>query len=951
MLGLAVGAPVRGRAQEPEIERPGPPALDDLEKDSDRDGVPDGWYSARDAVWESRGGVVGPHFVRFESKRRGRPSGISRAFGVDGSKTEAIVIGVWLRLGHVQQGERTGQEPALMIDLLGDQLRQLSRGTMGPWTHSVGSQWTRVAKRIPVPPGTRDAIMSIGLMGARGTLDFDGLTIDLVPRADEAATSTNLVLNGDFELGDPAPAYWIANNDPARIFPGHRSGSALELGRSDSGLPRILTGLAMPVEGFGALTVSAYVQAKGLRGGGGAGAEMFFLDDAGRPIPGTDSPLMTWAGSFDWRRDTAEVRVPPGARRAVIQFEKMDALGRVAIDDVVVSASPTPDAGAWTPFHVSDDTDDWLKVPPSTKIVAGSPLDVSFLVPAPAGRNGFVTAKDGRLAFEKGGRARFHGVSLLAPGAFLEPARADELADRLSRSGINLVRLGDLDSAIGPDRSLFDDTRDDTKAFDPGAMARLDHLIAAMKSRGIHVALELQSRRIYRDDDGVPTAGLLPPGGGPAALFDPTLTKLAMRTARDLLGRKNQETGLAPKDDPAIAWITLLGEVSLFDLQEHPEVALPGEYGAALRALGAKSTSGSGRRFWQSLEAAHYKAMVEALRAEKVRVPIAGCSHWRRDAEFAAGLAAPPLDLVDDRLYWSPSTFVAPEIRSQLWSLDGALDAGARKKRHAGVPYAVGQWCPLSQGVWAFPHEAADQLLAAQTAAHEDWDALVRRGVFIFPIEWGAGPAGTSGGEDIYQLAEVANASPHVYALWPHMASLLLREPGPAAQGEREAAARRKPRPGSVPGWDPARGRLAIDTPFTQGIAGWYGGELTSLAAVDIVEDNPFAVVVATSVGAEPIASAKRLLVTAIARVEPTGFAWTDRFRREAADPGRPPLLQEPVSARVSWRRKGTIRAYALDNDGGRIGEAKVEPLADGAGATLVIDGKTPAFHWELAAD
>ncbi len=105
----------------------------------------------------------------------------------------------------------------------------------------------------------------------------------------------------------------------------------------------------------------------------------------------------------------------------------------------------------------------------------------------------------------------------MPPTAFLEPDRADALADRLARSGINLVRLGDLDMPLGPGRSLFDDSRDDTKAFDPEALARLDHLIAALKSRGIYVALELQAARRFRSGDGVAAPGLLPGGGGPAA--------------------------------------------------------------------------------------------------------------------------------------------------------------------------------------------------------------------------------------------------------------------------------------------------------------------------------------------------------------------------------------------------------------------------------------------------
>ena len=78
-----------------------------------------------------------------------------------------------------------------MIDFLGDPLRHLSRGILGPWTHAVRDRWTRVAKRIPVPPGTKDAIMSVGLMGATGTLDFDGLTVDLDSRRGRETARTS----------------------------------------------------------------------------------------------------------------------------------------------------------------------------------------------------------------------------------------------------------------------------------------------------------------------------------------------------------------------------------------------------------------------------------------------------------------------------------------------------------------------------------------------------------------------------------------------------------------------------------------------------------------------------------------------------------------------------------------------------------------------------------------
>ncbi len=223
-------------AQEELIERTGPPALDEMELDDNHDGVPDGWYNARDAKWMDAGGKVGPHFVRLECKQPGRPARLSRAFGIDGRKTSAVRLGLWVKLSNIQYGQREGSEPSMLIDFIGGELRQLSRGTLGPWTHTVHNQWTRVVKQIAVPPGTRDAIMSVGLMGATGILDIDGLTVELVPLGGEP--TTNLVVNGGFELGDPAPTAGWSTEVPAASFPGSiRGRPSSSTARSPSSSP------------------------------------------------------------------------------------------------------------------------------------------------------------------------------------------------------------------------------------------------------------------------------------------------------------------------------------------------------------------------------------------------------------------------------------------------------------------------------------------------------------------------------------------------------------------------------------------------------------------------------------------------------------------------------------------------------------------------------------------
>ncbi|MBV8610462.1 MAG: hypothetical protein JO034_23765 [Singulisphaera sp.] len=951
VLTLLAAPGPRCLGQEPVIERPPPPAVEDFETDANKDGIPDGWYNARDVKLVSEGGPVGPHCLRFEVRKPGRPARLSRAFGVDGSKTEALVVGLWVRLDQVSRGERLGEEPGLPIDFLGDELRELRRGLLGPWNRSVGTSWTRVAKRVPVPPGTRDAIMSIGLLGATGVLEVDGLTIDLIPRG--GSETTNLIVNGDFELGDPDPASWMVDGGAHRSSPGLKSDSALVLARPGA---RAMTGLAIPVEPFPALDVRIYAKGQGLRGAGGASARLFFLDDFGAivpdPVSGQEgSPVVTWSGTFDWRPDHAVIAVPRKAVRAVLQVEKLDANGTVRIDRVAATAAPDPAAGAWVPFHVEDDTSGWDPVRPSATIAEKSALDASYLLDAPAGRRGFVTVRDGRLGFTKGGRARFFGACLLPPTAFLEPKKADALADRLARSGINLVRFGELDTPIGPDRSLYDDSRDDTKAFDPIALAKLDHLIAALKARGIYVALELLSARRYRSEDGVADVEQLPLGGGPAAAFDSTLGQLALESARALLEHVNPETGLALRDDPVLAWVTLAGRLSLFNQIEDPHGLTP-HYAESLRKLAAQSPAGAGRRFWQAVESEHWKEMAEALRRDKVRVPIAGVSHWRREPEFSAAQAAAGLDMIDDRLYWGPPSWISPEYRSLLWSPDGGLAAGAAPKRKPDRPYAVGQWCNQTQGAWAFRFEAADLLLGSQIALAEDWDALVRRGVFLHPRVWGSNATGTGGGEDIFQIPEVVNGTPQIFALWPHAASILLRGHKAAASNEPHPAHRPAIRSwfAPIPGWDPMRGRLVIDTPYTQGIAGWPGGEPANFAQLKITTDEPFAVVVASSAGREPIATSKRLLVSALARVEPTDYRWVDEWKHDVADPGLPPLLQEPLRAKVLWRHKGPVKAFALDNTGARIAPATLEETPDGF--ALILDGKTPStIHRELVAE
>lgn len=941
---LAATACVHARLPAQDVElvvRPGPPAREDFEVDTVGDGAPDGWYNLRDARLDAGSGPDMSTSLKFENALPGRPARASRAFGVDGRVHEALLVGVWVRIDGIGGGDRAGEDPGLVIDFLDENLRIAARGQLGPWTRRTvpEGRWHHVAKRLPVPVESRDAILSVGLIGATGVLRIDGLTLELVPRG--GAEQTNLVLNGDFELGDREPTHWFLTGGARRSVPGRQSIAALELTRSGA---RAQAGIAVPIRSLVELEVRLWSRSTSLRGAGGALGEVFFLDESGRVLPGVTAGrrMIRFAGSSSWRQQSATVRVPPGAARAALQFEKTDGAGSLWLDDLEVLARPDAAEARWRPFHVELDTTGWHRYVPAEAIEASSALDASTLLDTPAGKHGFVRVQRGRLEFSDGTPATFFGVALLPPLATLERTDADRLADDLARRGVNLARLVELDAPYGPGRSLLDDTAEDTSTFDPEALARFDYLVAALQKRGVYIAVELQAVRRFREMDQVRGRGGLPPGGGPAAAFDPEIRAVTLRAARRLLTHVNAVTGRPLVDEPALAWVTLSGEQSLFDLIDAPDL-LPPESAALLRGISETRAVGTGRRLWQVIESEQWEAEARGLHALGLKVPIAGCSHWRREPEFAAAQAGRGLDLIEDRLYWTPPLFAFESRRGLVWQArDGLLDLAA-KKRRGDRPYLVGQWAAHTNGLWTASFGGADLLLAATQASAEGWDALVRRCVFLHPIVWGEAPPGTSGGSDLFPITEVVNANPAVFSMLPHAASIFLRSPRSTDRLESTGGRARNMI------WDPAAGRLVVDAPFTKALVGSVDRKSAVFKTLELEVRTTGATLAVTSLTREPIDTARRLLVTAVGRVEPTGQTYADACRSEPGFPGRGPILLEPVSGSVDWKRPGRVRAYALDSAGRRNREVEIESV--GGRHRLVLDGRSSTLHWELVDD
>ena len=254
-----------------------------------------------------------------------------------------------------------------------------------------------------------------------------------------------------------------------------------------------------------------------------------------------------------------------------------------------------------------------------------SPADVSFLLPAPAGKDGFVRVKDGHLVQPDGKRFRIWGINATGRGALPATNSASAIAAGLARRGINCVRFHFLDTTW----SLLAAKQADTRALDPEALARLDRFVFELKSRGIYTDLNLNVYRTYKAADGVRDFELLGLGKG-VTYFDERLIELQREYARQLLTHTNSLTGRAYRDEPAVAVIEFVNENSLV------------ESWVQNRLLGNQTNKPSGT--WNDIPPSYAADLTRKFNAWLPGHVAAGSlAQWRRDAGVAAGAPLPRL--------------------------------------------------------------------------------------------------------------------------------------------------------------------------------------------------------------------------------------------------------------------------------------------------------------------
>ncbi|WP_417585044.1 hypothetical protein [Nitrincola sp.] len=211
----------------------------------------------------------------------------------------------------------------------------------------------------------------------------------------------------------------------------------------------------------------------------------------------------------------------------------------------------------------------WYPFSQDVVISTDSPLSMASWLDGPAGKYGRITANDDKL-LRNNKEFKLWGINLSFNACAPNNSLADKRAAFYAAMGINSVRCHKY--AQGPGwRGI---TSDESAAiFNPEELDKFDYFISVLKTHGIYTKLSpvfiispgpddiatipyLNEFEQIRNDWYDPKHGSI--------YFSPELQTLLIEQFINLLTHRNPYTGLTYAEDPAIAYVELYNEDSIF---------------------------------------------------------------------------------------------------------------------------------------------------------------------------------------------------------------------------------------------------------------------------------------------------------------------------------------------------------------------------------------------------
>lgn len=723
------------------------------------------------------------------------------------------------------------------------------------------------------------------------------------------------------------------------------------------------------------ITLDAHSRKTDIMGGG----VVFNFDPAliagemGKPVLLPGNSGWSWGNDAQGRR--IEMRFQPALARVFMERGDPSEIRAFFYEDPIVpgrqqikatlSVSGDIDIGQITeerfgladPNSWPDDQLDWRT----------APVDLSFLNAGekPAGKRGFVKADGEQLAFADNTPVRFWGTNLSAYALYNTPD--DEIkqqAKRLSALGFNLIRLHHHDSPwVSP--NIFGDVSKlrDTQQLNAESLRKLDWWIKCLKDEGIYVWLDMHVERVLTINDQISDFAELAKGKNYIdlkgyAYVNASIQQAMKRFAEQYVTHVNAYTGLAYKDDPAIAALLLTNENDI--VQHYGNALLPDKgvprhsqrYMELAKAFAQRHDlpadrtwrawePGPSKLFLNDLEHQFNVSLIEHLRGLGVKVPIVTTSSWGGN-----GLNTLPAltsgDMIDAHSYGASGQLEKNPLTSD--NLVNWLAAA----QVAGLPMSVTEW---NAQPFPSPDRHSLPLYIAGTASHQGWDAMMQYAYsqqafiaqWIRADNWNAyndpGLMATMPAAALlYRRGDVQPAQTR-YVFAPSPATLFNRLITPAnsvllrsamEKGQLQIALPASPelpwlRPSPIAAGaqvlqDPDQSLLAadasesssdtgelkrnwqqgvytIDTPLTQAATGWLGGRSMSLAQLGLNLQTPYASVAVQSLDGKPFSQSRALLISLGTRAVPRPDDMT-------------PFHVEPLRGRVSIKAGPGLKLY-----------------------------------------
>ncbi|UDU83713.1 cellulase family glycosylhydrolase [Pseudomonas sp. HN2-3] len=628
--------------------------------------------------------------------------------------------------------------------------------------------------------------------------------------------------------------------------------------------------------------------------------------------------------------------------------------------DIELGPTPTERFGLADPTQWPDDQLDWQT----------SPVDLSFLnaPEKPAGKRGFVKASGEQLVFEDNTPVRFWGTNLSAYSLFKTPdEEITKQAKRLSALGFNLVRLHHHDSPWVSPNVFGDGTLiRDTQQLNAESLRKIDLWVKSLKDEGIYVWLDMHVQRALTANDNIYAFDELAKGESRVDLKGYAYVNLSIqqamkRFAEQYMTHVNPYTGLAYKDDPAIAAVLITNEN---DITQHygnalmPDKRVPKHsqlYMEEAKAF-AKRHDLSADRTWRAWEHGPSKLflndlerrfdvdMIAHLHSLGVKVPIATTSTWGGN-----GLSALPAltagDVIDAHSYGAIG-----QLEKNPLTSDGMINWIAAAQV-VGLPLTVTEW---NAEPFPLPDRHSLPLYVAGTASHQGWDAMMQYAYSqqAFNSGWRTADnwhayndpamlATLPAAALLYRRADVRQATTR-YVFAPTPATLFDQDITPRnalalrtamEKGRLQIAMPQTPelpwlKPSAIPAnaqvlHDPGQslldadasesvtdtgelkrnwqqGLYTIDTPLTQAATGWLGGRTVNLGQIAVQAKTPYASVVVQSLDAKPLGQSRSLLISLGTRAVP-----------KADD--KTPFNVEPFEGTLSIKAAAGLKLFARD--------------------------------------